>query len=277
MRTAVLGSALLWSSLAHAATIIVPDQYPTIQAAIAATGGSDTIQVRPGTYAEALVIPNKSIVIEGLGGQPTLSPGPTAKGVVMLGDVARLTLRDIAIVGARIGVFAKVAQIDFERVDIASCTKGAMLEATHLTLTDSSITGSRSRGLLASAPGPHLVRVTASNNGGDGAKIKNKSRSGLTSTGSVDDCVFDDNAKSGLVYIDRYSSGISASEANRNGAAGFSIVSKLNGVALADNQADDNGTYGFRIRGNQLVYTETDLVNAGNSATGNGVQNFYIQ
>jgi hypothetical protein len=63
MRTALIGLALLWSSLARAAIIIVPDQYPTIQAAVEAATSFDMIQVRPATYAEALVLGNKTVVI----------------------------------------------------------------------------------------------------------------------------------------------------------------------------------------------------------------------
>jgi len=278
MRTALIGLALLWSSLAHAAIIIVPDQYPTIQAAIDAATSFDTIQVRPGLYQEALVIGNKSVVIEGLGGDPAIIPeGLTQKGLVMVGDVAQLTLRDINIFGGRIGVFAKVYKVDLERVGISGSLKGSRLEATYLSVTDSYFNNTWSTGLTASAPSPHLVRVTASRNRREGAKITNRTRNGITGTGMVEDCVFEENGQNGLVYVDRYSSGITGCEANRNGKAGISVVSKLNGVSLADNQADDNDTYGLRLRGNQLLYTETDLINAGNSATGNGVQNFYIQ
>ena len=46
----------------RAATLIVPDDYPTIQAAIDAASPGDTILVRPGTYFENLTL-NKPIVL----------------------------------------------------------------------------------------------------------------------------------------------------------------------------------------------------------------------
>ena len=53
-----------------AAQVSVPGTYPTIQAAIDAVPSGTTINVQPGTYAEALLIANtnRSITIRGLGG-----------------------------------------------------------------------------------------------------------------------------------------------------------------------------------------------------------------
>src|SRR5688500_20004135 len=49
-------------SPAHASTLIVPDNYGTIQAAINAASAGDTIVVRPGTYNENLTL-NKSVIL----------------------------------------------------------------------------------------------------------------------------------------------------------------------------------------------------------------------
>ena len=51
------------NSPAGAKTLIVPDQYSTIQAAIDAANPGDTVEVRPGTYSEALVIREGSRLI----------------------------------------------------------------------------------------------------------------------------------------------------------------------------------------------------------------------
>lgn len=62
----VLLLGLCHAPIAIAATLIVPDDYPTISAAYAASGpwGGDTILLRPGTYEGGLVI-TKYIRIEG--------------------------------------------------------------------------------------------------------------------------------------------------------------------------------------------------------------------
>src|SRR3990172_1481546 len=57
----VIAALAVYQSV-RAATLIVPDDYPTIQAAIDAAGPGDTILVRPGTYIENLTL-NKSIVL----------------------------------------------------------------------------------------------------------------------------------------------------------------------------------------------------------------------
>lgn len=275
MRTALLVATLLWSSLGRAANIIVPDDHATIQAAIDAATSFDTIQVRPGTYPEALVIPNRTVVIEGLGGDPVVAPGPTGRAFFVKGDVASLTLRDVDIDGARIGVLATVSRLELERVDITHCVKGVIVTATYLVIGDSSITGCSSLGLRASGPHPYVVGLTASNNAGGGAKIKNKTRDQIAGSGTIQDSLFNDNGGSGLIYIDRYTSSITGSEASRNGKSGFYVVAKLLGVGLDDNQADDNGLYGFRTRGEP--YDEATIIANGNSATGNGVQDYLIQ
>ena len=45
------------------ATRVVPDDYPTIQAAIDATQACDTVLVRPGTYNEQLMVPARVITV----------------------------------------------------------------------------------------------------------------------------------------------------------------------------------------------------------------------
>lgn len=55
--------------------IIVPDDAPTIQAAADAANSGDTVEVRPGTYAEGIRVKGKSLSFVGLGGRPVLMPG----------------------------------------------------------------------------------------------------------------------------------------------------------------------------------------------------------
>lgn len=49
-----------------AGTIIIPDQYPTIQQGINASVNGDTILIRPGTYLENILVDNKNLVIGSL-------------------------------------------------------------------------------------------------------------------------------------------------------------------------------------------------------------------
>ena len=82
-------------------TLVVPDQFPTIQAAIDAAGDGDTVLVRPGTYPGGLLISGKRITLESesrstgdparvdrtilSGGRPILDIEVSAVGVVIDG------------------------------------------------------------------------------------------------------------------------------------------------------------------------------------------------
>ncbi|MHC4946306.1 MAG: right-handed parallel beta-helix repeat-containing protein, partial [Planctomycetota bacterium] len=54
---------VLISGLSLAVTVYVPDNYPTIQAAIDASSNGDTIIVRSGTYVENIDFVGKAIVV----------------------------------------------------------------------------------------------------------------------------------------------------------------------------------------------------------------------
>ena len=64
MRYLILLFAILSiPALAFSATIIVPDDYPTIQGAIDAASNGDTVLVAPGTYMERINFNGKAITL----------------------------------------------------------------------------------------------------------------------------------------------------------------------------------------------------------------------
>src|SRR5689334_25067542 len=78
----VAGLALLATAAGQAGgaagrVIVVPRDYPTIQAAVDAAAPGDTINVRSGTYTEQLVIA-KDLTLHGAGTGATLVKSPAA-------------------------------------------------------------------------------------------------------------------------------------------------------------------------------------------------------
>jgi len=94
--------ALMVASLSYAAELIVPTQYPTIQAAINAAESGDIVTVRPGTYNERLDIGGRNITLrsllgptatiidpQGVGGVVVQSTNAAANGWVLQGFTIR--------------------------------------------------------------------------------------------------------------------------------------------------------------------------------------------
>ena len=66
-------------------TLLVPQQYKTIQAAMAAAQASDVVLVDPGTYFENLVFPNRDITVRSSQGpRLTILDGSRQKASVVL-------------------------------------------------------------------------------------------------------------------------------------------------------------------------------------------------
>src|SRR5438876_11612045 len=62
-------------SVDEGATLIVPTQFPTIQAALDLASPGDKIDVLPGTYVEQLLI-TKNVTLEGAGAEATFIQAP---------------------------------------------------------------------------------------------------------------------------------------------------------------------------------------------------------
>ena len=76
-RWVILLALLLCCSVASSATINVPGDQPTIQAAVDAAGVDDIIVVAPGTYLEQVRIDGKDLTLQGAGaGQTTIEAVP---------------------------------------------------------------------------------------------------------------------------------------------------------------------------------------------------------
>jgi len=87
---------------AQPATIVVPDDYRTIQDAINAAKSGDTVFVRSGIYVESLTV-NKAIAIIGEGCETTILDASGYDGIMVFAD--GVTLRGFTIKNADCGVY----------------------------------------------------------------------------------------------------------------------------------------------------------------------------
>lgn len=67
-----------------ASALVVPTQFPSIQAAINAASSGNTIKVLPGTYTEQVSI-NKNLILTGSGAKSTIIKAPSALRTGVLG------------------------------------------------------------------------------------------------------------------------------------------------------------------------------------------------
>jgi len=130
--TAAIASLLLAAS-ADAKTFVVSKggQFPTIQSAVNVSSSGDTIEVKPGTYRENVVVnPNRpGLTIDG-SGKVIIDAFPAngsaaGPGIVVL--ASDVTLRDLTVTNARkagfigAGVYVTAARVTLEDLKVSNC------------------------------------------------------------------------------------------------------------------------------------------------------------
>ncbi len=93
--------------------------------------------------------------------------------------------------------------------------------------------------------------------------------------GSVDDGVSTRNGGWGVRIDDSPSITVALYVADENGADGVR-VDDCTGALLVDNDADENADYGIRVGNSSPIDAVQDLIDTGNTATGNGLGNLRV-
>ncbi len=221
--------ALTMPAHAVAEPLFVPAQYPTIQAAIDAAQPGDEIHIAPGIYRELLDPENKSLTLIGAGPDQTILTGDidgdtVADGVILhyqneLADVLPfITLDGLAFESSTAGIRAyRAAQLSVNNSAFSKCDYGidfsynqsGELLVFDVVVHDSTFTGPGggariTRSLTFEMRGCHFDSMTGvqldiytdyidlhqssfMNATNDGVHIR-------TSSGTIQDCVFDNNA-----------------------------------------------------------------------------------
>ncbi|MFZ3166287.1 MAG: hypothetical protein WA130_01645, partial [Candidatus Methanoperedens sp.] len=128
---------LLLIAEAGAATIIVPDNYPTIQQAVNNAATGDSIFVRSGVYPENVVI-NKDLNIEGEDRKTTVIDGKGSDSVRIFNvDVA---IRGFTITNGRYGINAEISSLNLSDAIINNSGGGIwFINGKSLSLRDNII------------------------------------------------------------------------------------------------------------------------------------------
>ncbi len=269
--------------LASTASIAVPSQCATIQAAIDHAKAGAVITVAAGAYSEALFL-NKSLTIQGAGAALTRIQAPSsAVTVLQLGQggggtvskltlsggaagigaglydssfhlllPANLTLSSAAISGAPSGMLGSFAGVTLVSSSIAGCNTAAMnlSRASSVTLSAATLASSGS-GLVLSQPSA-LASTVAVNN----STFKYMSGNALSVTGklvslSVAGSSFANNG-TGLYASGMGSTGsvtITGSNAVGNKFMGFQVNSVDGPIKLDGNLTQYNGSVGAAFSG----------------------------
>jgi parallel beta-helix repeat protein len=281
---AALSLLVVQAVRSEAATLLVPDDFETIQAAVDAAASGDTVMITVGgSITGAVVISDKSLTLVGPPGPPRFTiqvAGLRGKGILVRQRTADITvaLRHLNVELTGVGLVAqKVANLEVEDVHILGCRIGAILKGTTVSVVDSRIAGSIKGGLKLIAAGPLVQGNDFSNNGRDGARITNRAVGEISAVAGILDNVFSGNGRAGLELSDKEGVVLSNNVANDNGGSGFSVKTTRMEPDLDGNQAHNNAEFGIRLRGEIGSLTEASLIADGNAATGNGVADFFLQ
>lgn len=255
--------------------LLVPAEWPTIQAAVDVAAAGATVRIAAGDYHESILVPQTKdgLTIEGAdpADPPTIVGDDALVGSKLDGiradEVDDLTVRHLRIAGS------------YDAIRLNHCND-ALLEHLHLensalgvrfngggghVLRDSAIPITRvEQGIwIEYAPDTVLERVTVTAGEFGGIRVRNSDRIRLT---DVD--VVDSDGSDGIKVENSSDARIESCSASGGYARGFRVVNAP-GLVFTNNVATNNQTAGIRLENSDPFATAADVAAAGNTASGN--------
>ena len=192
----ILVLVLITPGMVEGRTIVVPDEFPTIQQAIDNASSGDTIRLMTGEFdaadeltSQALITVDKSISIVGNGTTQTTIIGGSTSAILILAPDVNLSALAVVGNGTDVGVFVNGTHgCRIEDVQISTCNIGILIEGSQRVIVRNSAFIECERSCL------DLDRVE--NSTLDGLSFRDNDHSGihflLSSNNTVSDCTFYD-------------------------------------------------------------------------------------
>ena len=230
-----------------ASTLLVPQQFPTIQEAVAAAIDGDTILVKAGVYAEQVTLSGLTDVTLRGQGKVIVDAGGAGAGL-LLNLCSGCTIERIRVQAADVGIL--------------------LLTCGHVTLTKCRVEGSLSDGIRLDGCEGLVIRDCVVSAAGDdgiavGAGTANPTNTSLLLHNTISDAVH------AGIAIDGSSNTVAGNVVSRSGFADYAIVATTagSGNIFRGNTSVDCGDDAFSIHGNACVVTDNRVV----SSEGHGI------
>jgi parallel beta-helix repeat protein len=244
------------AALAESKTIRVPEDVPTIQAAIAAASAGDIVQVGVGTYEESLHF-KSGIELRGTSAETTFVSVPSAKGEALKiegaesGTITGCTFRhsDASSLNPKRKDFPDVVRIADSKIILTKCRFGPgagcgvnISGAGEAQIAECEATGNAQHGITAKGPGAIILRETA---------CRGNAWHGLCLwegvQAQVDKDTFSDNSRDGVQAVDpKTDAQLTGNTCENNGRTGIRADNRSTGKML-DNVCRGNRNGGIYI------------------------------
>ena len=287
LRPALVAIGLFSVFTSHSEPLFVPGQYPTIQAAIDASEHGDEIHIAPGIYRELLDPENKSLTLIGAGPEQTILSGDLDGDTLADGTILNyqnegadvlpfITLDGIAFEDSDAGLrMFRAAYLDISNCSFTRCDYGIILPYSQyadsftfgvdvrgssfqgtgggmyltrtlsLTIEDCTFNNMTRQTIYVNTEAFSLSRSTFTRGRDAGASV-------YTASGSIQDCVFEENAG-------RSANGHGSNAITMSGSGELKLVRNV-----VRNNGDQSSEVALRISGGDEIITISDCTFNGN-------------